>query len=68
MKILIIEDNDYLLQGMKEYLSAEGYFCELATTMGTALEKILLYEYDCILLDISLPDGNGLAVLKKLKE
>jgi len=68
MKILIIEDNVYLLQGMKEYLSAEGYFCELATTMGTALEKISLYEYDCILLDISLPDGNGLSVLQKLKE
>jgi len=68
MKILIIEDNVYLLQGMKEYLSAEGYFCGLATTMGTALEKISLYEYDCILLDISLPDGNGLSVLQKLKE
>lgn len=68
MKILIIEDNIDLMQGMKVYLSAEGYFCELAPTVETALEKISLYEYDCILLDITLPDGNGLSVLQKLKE
>jgi len=68
MKLLIIEDNVDLMQGMKEYLSTEGYFCGIATTMRTALEKISFYEYDCILLDISLPDGNGLSVLQKLKE
>lgn len=55
------------MQGMKEYLSADGYFCEVALTMETALEKIALYEYDCVLLDISLPDGNGLTILKQLK-
>lgn len=68
MKLLIIEDNSDLMLGMKDYLSADGYFCELAPNLSTAMEKIRLYEYDCILLDISLPDGNGLSALLKLKE
>lgn len=68
MKLLIIEDNLDLMQGMKEYLSSESYYCEVTPKVETALEKIKLYDYDCILLDISLPDGNGLTILKKLKE
>ncbi|MGC9354015.1 MAG: response regulator [Mariniphaga sp.] len=67
MKLLIIEDNIDLMQGMKEYLSANGYFCEAALSVETTLEKITLYEYDCILLDISLSDGNGFTILKQLK-
>lgn len=67
MKLLIIEDNTDLALAMKDYLSAEGYSCEVAPTSEAAEEKIIFYNYDCILLDISLPDGNGLAILKKLK-
>lgn len=68
MKLLIIEDNMDLASAMENYLSSEGYSCEVVHTKEKADEKIVLYEHDCILIDISLPDGNGLAVLKKLKE
>ena len=67
MKILIIEDEIELSKSIIAYLKLEGYFCELAGDVKTAMEKTESYEYDCILLDISLPDGNGLSVLKELK-
>lgn len=68
MKVLIIEDNADLASGMKNYLSAEGYICSVASTVGEGIDKIALYDQDCILLDISLPDGNGLSVLERLKQ
>lgn len=68
MKILIIEDNIELSFAIKNYLNSEGYTCELASTVDLALIQIEVYEYDCILLDISLPDGNGFVVLEKLKQ
>src|SRR6202012_4037634 len=67
MKILIVEDEVDLAQSMATYLKGENYLCELAPDCRTALEKIDLYDYDCILLDITLSDGNGLSVLKELK-
>src|SRR5579859_8248370 len=67
MKILIVEDELDLAQSMATYLKGENYLCELAADCRTALEKIDLFDYDCILLDISLSDGNGLSVLKELK-
>jgi DNA-binding response OmpR family regulator len=67
MKILIVEDEIDLAQSMAAYLKGENYLCELATDCRTALEKTELFDYDCILLDISLADGNGLNVLKELK-
>lgn len=66
MKILIIEDEKELARSIEEYLSEEKYLCELAPTFSEALNKIENYQYDCILLDIGLPDGNGLKILKKL--
>lgn len=68
MKILIIEDEKELVKSMAQYLRQESYVCEIAYTATEANEKILLFEYDCILLDINLPDGNGLKILEKLKE
>lgn len=68
MKILIVEDNADLSESIVKYLVGEGYICELADSVELALEKIQFYEYDCILLDISLPDGNGFTVLNKLKK
>ena len=68
MKILIIEDEKELVKSMAQYLRQESYVCEIAYTAHEAQEKILLFEYDCILLDINLPDGNGLKILEKLKE
>src|SRR4051812_42567256 len=67
MKILIIEDEKELVKSIAQFLRQESYVCEIAYTANEALEKIQLYEYDCILLDISLPDGNGLNILKSLK-
>ncbi|MBX2901811.1 MAG: response regulator transcription factor [Cyclobacteriaceae bacterium] len=68
MKILIVEDERELATSMVQYLRQESYVCELAFSAQEALEKIALHEYDCILLDINLPDGNGLAVLESLKK
>jgi DNA-binding response OmpR family regulator len=68
MKILLIEDNIDLASGIDKYLSDEGYRCELSCTVEQAMEKIQLYEYDCIVLDISLPDGNGFKILEKTKK
>lgn len=68
MKILIIEDEWELAQSIGEYLSGENYLCEFAITYEQALDKIKTYNYDCILLDIMLPDGNGMKILENLKQ
>ncbi|MBK1898046.1 response regulator transcription factor [Chryseobacterium paridis] len=67
MKILIIEDHKDLATNITDYLKKEDYVCEVATNAKEALEKIELFEYDCILLDLMLPDGNGLEILKHIK-
>lgn len=67
MKILIIEDENELADSIATYLSHEQYLCEFASSCSEALDKIQLYDYACILLDIGLPDGSGLSVLEKLK-
>jgi DNA-binding response OmpR family regulator len=68
MKILIIEDETELAQGMAKYLTNEQYLCEYAGDYPSAMEKIYAYEYDCILLDLMLPGGNGLSILSELKK
>jgi DNA-binding response OmpR family regulator len=68
MKILIIEDEKEISNSICEYLLNEQFFCETAFTFEAALEKISLYEYACILLDIGLPGGNGLTLLQQLKK
>lgn len=68
MKVLIIEDEKELARSIFEYLSEESYLCELASTFAEAMRKIEVFDYDCILLDITLPDGNGLKILEALKK
>lgn len=68
MKILLIEDEEQLSKSILAYLKNEKYSCDLAENFEKAQEKLELYEYDCVLLDITLPDGNGLQLLKQLKE
>lgn len=68
MKILLIEDEDPLRESIVSYLKGEGNICEAVSTYWSALEKINLYHYDCILLDLTLPGGEGLQILKQLKE
>lgn len=67
MKILIIEDERELSQNIATYLSSDNYLCEQAFTFNEAIGKISLYTYDCILLDLNLPDGDGLKILDKIK-
>lgn len=68
MKILIIEDEPSLQELIRQALEKERYVVESASTYHSAIQKIEDYEYDCILLDIMLPDGNGLALLEELKK
>jgi DNA-binding response OmpR family regulator len=68
MKILIIEDEKELSQNIKKYLSTENYICEQAYNFDDAIEKISLYSYDCILLDLNLPGGDGLKILEEIKK
>ena len=68
MKILIIEDEVELLLAIGNYLTKENYICELADNFIKASEKTAIYEYDIILLDITLPDGNGLDLLQTIKK
>lgn len=68
MKILIVEDEPSLRELMQKTLAKERYVVETAGTFHEASLKIADYSYDCILLDIMLPDGNGLKLLEMLKE
>lgn len=68
MKILVVEDEPELARSIGDYLADESYLCEFAATYADALNKIETYDYDCILLDLMLPDGNGLRLLNELKD
>jgi len=68
MKILIVEDEKTLLATIGDFFAGQNYICELAGNFMTADEKLSIYEYDIILLDITLPDGNGLNLMKTIKE
>ena len=66
MKLLIIEDECELSDSIVSFLNQEDYLCEQAFTFSEATMKVGLYEYDCILLDLMLPGGSGLDILRKL--
>ncbi|MBS1664337.1 MAG: response regulator transcription factor [Bacteroidetes bacterium] len=68
MKILIVEDEQELMKSMVSYLRSENFLCEEAPDYKTARQKIEMFSYDCILLDVTLPDENGFLLLKELKE
>jgi len=68
MKLLIIEDEVALYDSIFAYFTGEGNICEHAADFETASEKIELYSYDCILLDLGLPGGEGLDLLLRLKK
>ena len=67
MKILIVEDEPSLSEIMSRALKQEGYVVETAATYTEADMKVAGYSYDCILLDIMLPDGNGLRLLEHIR-
>jgi DNA-binding response OmpR family regulator len=68
MKVLIVEDEVGLLISISNYLIKENYVCELADNFRLAVKKLSAYEYDIVLLDISLPDGNGMDLLKTIRK
>lgn len=68
MKILVIEDEPHMLENILTALQAESYVVEKAANFKEAEQRIGVYDYDCILLDIGLPDGNGFELLKTIKK
>lgn len=67
MKILIVEDEPAIAKSIADYMAPNAFICESAPTATVAMEKIELYSYDCILLDLMLPDGDGFEVLRELR-
>jgi DNA-binding response OmpR family regulator len=68
MKLLIIEDEISLLKSMISFFKKESFICDSAVHFEEGLEKIMLFEYDCIILDINLPGGSGLQLLDHLRK
>lgn len=68
MKLLIIEDERQLSDNIVRFLYREDYLCEQAYTYAEACSKIAAYDYDCILLDLMLPGGSGLDLLRRIRE
>ncbi|MCF8261913.1 MAG: response regulator transcription factor [Melioribacteraceae bacterium] len=68
MKILVVEDNPALNKEIEEALFENGFRVETCLDLNTALEKIAVYSYDAIIVDIGLPDGSGLEIIKYVKQ
>jgi len=68
MKILIVEDEPDLLNLVKRYFKREGYVCEEATTFREGYKKINNFEYDCAIIDLNLPGGDGLKLVEMLRQ
>jgi DNA-binding response OmpR family regulator len=67
MKVLIIEDDKALRESMVQYLEHQGFICEAVSNFKAAKEKVNEFVYDCIVVDIGLPYGSGLDIVKELK-
>ena len=68
MKVLIIEDEQGLQQSIQKYLEHQGYVCEAVSDFTAGVEKVRSFNYDCVVVDIGLPYGSGLDIVKELKE
>ncbi|MBK6978347.1 MAG: response regulator transcription factor [Cytophagaceae bacterium] len=68
MKILLIEDEKALAINIQKFLIGEGYICEWVSNLPEAEDKIGVYEYDCVLVDIMLPNGSGFSIVELLKK
>ncbi len=68
MKLLIVEDEFLLADSIINYLEREGYYCELVDNLADAKQKSWDHEYDCLIIDINLPDGSGLDIITQVKE
>lgn len=68
MKVLLIEDETELRRAIRQYLQDEGHLVESATDYPSAMEKAQLHNYDAVLVDITLPHGNGLDIVHALRK
>lgn len=68
MKLLLIEDEKELALSIQKYLTNNDFVCQWIDNAKAAIDKISIYDYDCILLDLMLPEGNGFEILKELKD
>jgi DNA-binding response OmpR family regulator len=68
MKLLLIEDEAELAKSIQAYLSSNDFVCEWVKDYASAIDRITAYSYDCILLDLMLPDGGGFEILTELKK
>ena len=68
MKLLVIEDEHEINEQISRFFISEGFIVESVHSFKKAIYKISGTEYDCILLDLSLPDGDGLDLIKQLKD
>jgi len=67
MKLLLVEDNIHLADDMHNFLVSDGFVVEHAATLHEGIKRINIYHYDIVIVDIGLPDGNGLDLIKKMK-
>jgi DNA-binding response OmpR family regulator len=68
MKVLIIEDEQALQQSIQTYLEHQGFICEAVGDFLNGMDKVRQYQYDCVVVDIGLPYGSGLDIVKELKD
>lgn len=68
MKLLLVEDHAELASNIISYLAKEGYVCEWCNSYQKAINKLSGFEYDIVMLDLMLPDGDGLDILKFVKQ
>lgn len=68
MKILIVEDEKGMAESISAHLTRDGFVCEVVHELNDAMEKINLYKYDCTVVDINLPDGEGFEMIEALKK
>jgi DNA-binding response OmpR family regulator len=68
VKILIVEDETGLRDSIETYFTGSDSICETAKDFTSALAKVSVYRYDCVILDLTLPYGNGLDIVKHLKQ
>ena len=68
MKILLIEDNESIILGLEYLLREEGFRCDTVRTVKEAQQSVGREQYDLVLLDISLPDGDGFRLCGRLRQ
>ncbi len=67
MKLLIVEDNQQLVDEISKYLKEHGFVVEISSTLQESKDRVEIYEYDLVILDLGLPDGDGLDLIPQIK-